>query len=122
MRNLLVISFCLLTLSMHAQVNRSANELARETTRDYITNKIFKQQSYRPLSYGEVKPWTDKRSLIAWTLDHSFEITHRQASGFVKAAESRRAYRFLFYLDKQMKVLRAEANSLIEENDGSKDR
>ncbi len=119
MRNLVLLSLSLLSLSFSvcAQVNRSANELARETTRDYIINKIFKQQGYRSRAYGELKPWTDKRSVISWTLDHSFEITHRQAAGFVKATDSKRAYKFLFYLDKQMKVLRAEANSLITENE-----
>ena len=121
MRNFVLLSLSLLTLSfsLSAQVNRSANELARETTRDYIANKIFRNQAYRALAYGELKPWADKRSVISWTLDHSFEITHHQAAGFVKAVESKRAYKVLFYLDKQMKVLRAEANSLIPGNEGN---
>ena len=92
-----------------AQINRSAKELACESTKDYIANKLFKGEPYKSISYGELKAWNDTRSEICWTISHEFEVTEANSSGFSKATSESKQYSFLFYLDKKMKVLRAES-------------
>lgn len=95
-----------------AQINRSATELARETTKDFVVKKLFPGQAYTPVSYGEAKPCTEKDDLeIEWMIEHKFEIS-RPASSFDKNTnELRKYYKFIFYLNKQMKVRRAESYS-----------
>jgi hypothetical protein len=95
-----------------AQINRSASELARETTKDFVVKKLFPGQVYNPVSYSEAKPYTEKDDLhIEWMIEHKFEIS-RSASSFDKNTDGlRKPYKFIFYLDKQMKVRRAESYS-----------
>lgn len=95
-----------------AQINRSATELARETTKNFVVNKIFAGQQYSPFSYGEIKPFKEKDNLdIEWVIEHRFEIS-RSVSSFDKNKEGvKKLYTFYFMLDKRMKVQRAEAFS-----------
>jgi hypothetical protein len=96
---------------LNAQINRSAKELASERTREYLVNKLFRNDAYKPVSYGELKAWNDTRSPISWTFEHVFEIKHTNKAGFEKPQELTTTYSFLFYLDRQMKILKAESFS-----------
>lgn len=110
MRTLLLFFLLAPTLAF-SQVNRSARELAQETTRDYIEKKLFKGQSYVPGKYGEVKPFKDKNDIqIEWIIDHEFDI-NRPPRSFDNEKGGRTSYHFLFYLDHQMKVKRASSYS-----------
>lgn len=75
MRIILLLLFACPLLAA-AQINRSARELARETTTDYIQSKAFKNQVYHAGTFGELvdlKP-TDKTSPLLWGIKHQFEI------------------------------------------------
>ena len=91
-----------------SQINRSANELAREKVQEYIVTKIFKGLSYKPLSYGELKPQKQPEVEIAWSMSHKFEILDSQFVANKKIAV-RKSYDFSFYLDKKLKVIAAES-------------
>ncbi|MGZ8557717.1 MAG: hypothetical protein ACXWWC_05270 [Chitinophagaceae bacterium] len=91
-----------------SQVNRSANELAREKVKDYIVTKIFKDMNYHPVSYGELQPQKQDHSETAWSISHKFEITDSQYLADKKIA-IRKPYFFSFYLDKKLKVLGAQS-------------
>ena len=109
MRTLLFLIF-LFPLLTSAQINRSANELAQETTRNYIQKKLFKGQTYTPISYGEIKSYKDKRDIeIEWMIEHRFEISKPPGSTDKKSEETNQPYKFIFFLDHQMKVKRAES-------------
>jgi hypothetical protein len=103
---LIALPFC-----AGAQINRSAKELASETTKAYLTDKIFKGKIYSPVSYGEIKPVNDPRSEISWTLDHKFKIEETD-TGWGKEEHLQKSYHFRFYLDSRMKVIRAESYSV----------
>jgi hypothetical protein len=94
-----------------AQINRSARELASESTKEYLTTKLFKGKSYSPGSYGEIKAVNDPRSEITWTLDHKFRIGETQ-KGWGKEEHLQKWYHFRFYLDSRMNVLKAESYSV----------
>lgn len=92
-----------------AQLNRSAKELAGETIQQYIVTKLFKNKEYKPVSYGELKTVGDNRSKIVWVLPHQFEIREGGEAPFEGSSKARQPYKFLFYMDEKMKVLKAEA-------------
>jgi hypothetical protein len=106
---MILFLFLALPFVAGAQINRSAKELACESTREYLVTKLFRGDAYKPGSYGELKAWNNPRSGIAWTLEHQFEVTETNSSGYQKASEVHKTYKFLFYLDKRMKVLKAES-------------
>jgi hypothetical protein len=108
MRILLLVMLVIPCL-LNAQINRSAKELASETTKEYVVNKLFRNDVYKPVSFGELKACNDTRSPISWTVEHVFEIKHTNKSGYEKPQELSTTYSFLFYLDKQMKILKAES-------------
>lgn len=107
MRYILVILLLHFFATAGAQLNRSANQLARESAREYVVNLLFKKHDYQPISFGTLKAWDDRSSVILWTLEHRFEIIHRQNSTYGKSTEARKLYDVVFYLDKRMKVLKA---------------
>jgi len=107
MRSLLLLVF-ILPFFAAAQINRSAKELASERIQLYVKNKLFKNKQYAPVSYGEIKQVGNKRSDIVWVLAHTFEITEGGQHSFERTAETRQPYKFLFYLDEKMNVLKAE--------------
>jgi hypothetical protein len=105
-----VVIFLLLIFPFvsNAQVNRSANELARERVAEYIVTKLFKDSVYRPRSFGQLKSRKQPQSEIAWSINHKFEIVDSQFVADKKVAVTR-PYYFSFYLDKKLKVLTAES-------------
>ncbi len=105
---LLLILLLGIPLYSSAQINRSANELAREKVQDYIVSKIFKDLLYQPILYGELKPQKQDHSEITWFISHQFEITDSQYVADKKIAV-RKPYFFSFYLDKKLKVLAAQS-------------
>lgn len=110
---ILLLAVLLLPIVMSAQINRSARELAAEAAQEYLVKKLFKDKSYQPLSFSDIRPWENVRSEISWTIDHKFEI---EESEFIngKKVTVRKPYHFLFFLDRRMKVLRAEGSPVEE--------
>ncbi len=102
---ILLMSF---PIYLKAQINRSANELAREKVKEYIVTKLFKEGSYHPVSYSELKESKQQQTDINWSIRHNFEIIDSQFVADKKIAV-RKPYSFAFYLDKKLKVLTAES-------------
>lgn len=92
---------------LHAQINRSAKELASEKIKEYIETKLFKNMPYKAVSYGDLKTYTQPHSEKAWVLEHNFEITETRLQADKKISVTK-PYHFFFYLDKRIKVLGAE--------------
>jgi hypothetical protein len=99
---LLAIPFC-----SDAQINRSANELACDRVKEYVKNMLFKNHTYKAVSYGQLKPLSKPNSHIVWTIEHTFEIEAPIFSD--NKISNPKSYNFSFYLDKRLKVLRAES-------------
>jgi hypothetical protein len=97
-----------LPLLATAQINRSAKELASEQVRDYIIHKLFRDQPYKSVSFGELSAHKENDSEIAWKIVHEFEIitVHKYSD---EKPSAPKPYKFLFYLDSKMRVLRAES-------------
>jgi len=93
---------------LEAQINRSASELAKENIQEYVTSKLFNGHQYQPLSYGELRSRDDKNQEIIWTITHKFEITETETHADKKIS-IQKPYNFIFYLDKKMKVRRADS-------------
>lgn len=105
---ILILVLLLVPLVHQAQVNRSANELARENVRTWLLSKMFKDQPYKPGEYGELKKIVSKNPGISWMILHWFEIEEPEIDPQTKA-HVQKPYKFAFYLDKQMTVVRAES-------------
>jgi hypothetical protein len=105
MRFILLITL-LLPVTLQAQINRSATELAKENIQEYITGKLFSGHQYQPVSYGELKSREDKNDDVVWAITHKFEITESEAHADKKVSVQK-PYVFIFFLDKKMKVRRA---------------
>lgn len=91
----------------YTQINRSASELAKENIQEYLKEKIFKNCSYQSISYGELTACKDNNVDIAWFIKHEFAIATDSLRG--EKAPGQKLYKFVFYLDDKMKVLRAES-------------
>jgi hypothetical protein len=102
---LILLSFPLFS---KGQINRSANELAREKVQEYIVTMIFKDLGYKPVSYGELKPHKQPHSEMAWSINHRFEIVDSQFVNDKRVAVIK-PYDFAFFLDKKLKVIGAES-------------
>jgi uncharacterized protein YukJ len=107
MRSFFLFLLMLPAFAADAQVNRSAKEFAGERIQEYITNKLFKNRQYKPVSYGELKSYTDKNSLVAWIMAHEFEVTEKKLNADGTSTVPV-LYKFFFYLDDKMKVVKAE--------------
>jgi hypothetical protein len=102
---LLLLSALFAPLAMSAQIDRSANELARENVQEYLVTKIFKDHSYKPGTYGKLKSRRVANNVeIAWSIEHWFEIEESVISSLAS-----KSYKFIFFLDRRMEVLRADA-------------
>ncbi len=103
----IVFLLSLLPVVVNAQINRSATELAKENIQEYIMEKIFNGRQYQPVSYGELKPRKEENPDIVWSIEHKFQIAETPTyTG--KKIPLQKPYKFMFYLDRKMKVLRAE--------------
>jgi len=102
--------FLILAISLpcflNAQINRSAKELAIENIQEYLVNKLFKDQPYKAVSFSDIKPAEESNKQISWTINHSFEIEETKIVADKKTA-LHKFYRFVFYLDSKMNVLKA---------------
>ena len=105
---ILLVFLLRLPVILNDQINRSANELARENVKDYIVTTIFKHLAYIPISYSELKSHQQPKMDIAWSMSHQFEIVDSQFVSDKKVAV-RKPYYFSFYLDKKLKVVAAES-------------
>lgn len=82
----------ILCSSIHAQINRSANEFARENVRNYIETFLFPGSTYKSVTQGELIP-RQTGGEVVWYLVQDFIATKKtgmQESG-----------KFIFYLDKK---------------------
>ena len=95
-----------------AQVNRSAREFATEKIEEYVQQKLFKNQPYKIISFGELKPYQDKRKEIFWMIDHQFEIVGSKKEEAKKNSKTQ-TYNFYFYLDEKMEVKKAETYFIV---------
>lgn len=109
MRRLLFLAMILPFIG-RAQINRSATELARENIRGYLMEKIFKDASYQPISYGELKPERAHNEDIKWTIVHKFTITEKEIEADKKTFVEK-PHDFIFYLNNKMEVIRARSYS-----------
>jgi hypothetical protein len=98
----------LLPAVLRAQINRSATELAKENIQEYVTSKLFNGHPYQPVSYGELKSREEKNQEAIWFITHKFEITETETHADKKISVQK-PYNFIFYLDKKLKVRRAES-------------
>ena len=107
-----VILFLLLLFPVivNAQINRSATEFAKENVEEYITTKLFKDGPYKPVSYGQLKSWVEKNSGVTCFIEHKFEITETETNAGKKISVQK-PYKFVFYFNEKMKVVRAESYS-----------
>jgi hypothetical protein len=92
---------------VNAQINRSATEFAKDNISEYITTKLFKGNLYKPVSYGELKFWAEKTSGITSIIEHKFEITEIESHNGKKES-IQKPYKFIFFFNEKMKVVRAE--------------
>ena len=93
-----------------AQFKRSATELAKDNIRDYVTQKLFKNPSYQPISFGEL---TDNRrgsSTFTSLIRHKFSVTEIESHESAKVPVQKE-YLFVFYFNDKMKVQMAESIS-----------
>ena len=104
---ILFFSFVSLPCFCAAQINRSANEVARESVGEYICQKLFKNLGYTAGQYGELHPKNDRETDVAWSITHQFEIMDSQYVSNKRIAV-RTTYNFSFYLDKKLKVIKAD--------------
>lgn len=104
---LLILLLIITPFFADAQVNRSANELACERVKEYIETRLFKDLTYKAVSYGQLKPHSQPHSPITWSIEHKFEIETPVFSN--NKTSTLKSYNFSFYLDKKLKVLRAES-------------
>ena len=105
----LLFSLILLPMFTSAQINRSARELASEQIQEYVTTKLFKDLSYKPVSLGQLKTFQDKRYPdIAWIIEHKFEVKESR-KGTDQKSVAPKEYVFQFYLDDKMKVVKADS-------------
>jgi hypothetical protein len=104
---LLILSLIIFPSFCAAQINRSANELACDRVKEYVQTMLFKNHTYKAVSYGQLKPFSKLNSHMVWTIEHTFEIAPSSFSD--TKAEHPKSYSFSFYLDKRLKVLRAES-------------
>lgn len=108
MRPLLIIAL-LAPFFSAAQINRSAREFASEKIGEYISGKLFKDMTYKPVSFGELKNNEESaHKEIIWSLEHRFVITDTLFEDG-KRQPVIHSYKFVFYLDRRMNVQRAES-------------
>jgi len=105
----LLFSLILLPMFTGAQINRSAKELASEQIQEYVTTKLFKDLSYKPVSFGQLKTFQDKKDPdVTWTIEHKFKVAEPRRLTDQKSVAPKE-YTFQFYLDDKMRVVKADS-------------
>src|SRR5689334_10575598 len=110
MRTLLFLLLAIPVMS-HAQFKRSATELAKDVIKDYLTQKLFKNLSYQPDSYGELIENRGGGPTFSSLIEHKFVIIDTESHGSNKMP-AQKEYFFVFYFNDKMKVQMAESISL----------
>jgi len=106
----MIFLFLVIPIMVHAQVNRSASLLAHENIQEYVRSKLFKDQPYNPNSFGDLKPQKEGHSETAWIMEHKFQVTEKVSKGPTQPVSTdNHAYWFFFFLDKKMRVVKAES-------------
>ena len=106
MRTMLFLLLLMPALS-NGQFKRSATELAKDNIRDYVTQKLFKNHSYQPISFGDLTMNKGGGSLFSSLIKHKFAISEMEAQGDMKVAVQKE-YLFVFYFNDKMRVQMAE--------------
>jgi len=109
MRTILFLLLVIPALSS-AQFKRSATELAKDVIKDYLTQKLFKNFSYQPVSYGELTANRGGGHTFSSFIEHKFVITDTESHANLKAPVQKE-YLFVFYFNDKMKVQMAESIS-----------
>ena len=109
MRTILFLLLLIPAVS-NAQFKRSATELAKDNIRDYLTQKVFKNLSYHPISFGELTENRGGGSKFSSLIEHKFAITGIESHENMKVPVQKE-YMFVFYFDDKMKVQMAESIS-----------
>jgi len=114
----LTLLLLLIGFQANSQLNRSALELARENAQDFLSSKIFKNKDYHPMTFSNLEPYKQYSPDISWVLEHRCEVGNEtHYSG--RDTTIYTTYKFVFYLDRKLKVFRAESfqgNLLAEED------
>ena len=107
-----IILFLLLLMPAvsNAQFKRSATELAKDNIRDYLTQKLFRDLSYQPISFGELTENRGGGSAFSSLIKHKFAITGIESHENMKVPVQKE-YLFVFYFNDKMKVQMAESIS-----------
>jgi hypothetical protein len=100
----------LLPVIANAQFKRSATELAKDRIKEYVTQKLFKDLSYQPGSFGQLTDSKSKDPEVTCFIRHKFLITEIQSHEDLKTPVQKE-YQFVFYFDERMKVTAAESVS-----------
>ena len=105
-----IILFLLLLIPAvsNAQFKRSATELAKDNIRDYVTQKLFRNLSYQPISFGELTTNAGGGSTFSSLIKHKFAITEIESHENMKVPVQKE-YLFVFYFNDKMKVQMAES-------------
>jgi len=106
MRTILFLLLLIPAVS-NAQFKRSATELAKDNIRDYVTQKLFKDLSYQPISFGELTTNRGGGSTFSSLIKHKFAITEIESHENMKVPVQKE-YLFVFYFNDKMKVQMAE--------------
>jgi hypothetical protein len=104
----MIFLLMLLPAVLNAQFKRSATELAKENIQEYLTGKLFKNQPYQAISYGELVARKEDDPSIVWSIEHKFAITEVEA-GVDKKTAVHKLHKFMFYFDNKMHVVRADS-------------
>ncbi len=105
----IILILLLLPFVTKAQLNRSATALAHENISEYIHTKIFKRAAYKPVFYGALIPIKEADPNVRWRIEHRFEIAPTQTNPDTTVAAELQLHNFIFYLDKRLEVVKAEA-------------
>jgi len=113
MRTILFLLLLIPAVS-NAQFKRSATELAKDNIRDYVTQKLFKNLSYKAISFGELTTNAGGGGTFSSLIKHKFTITQIESHESMRVPVQRE-YLFVFYFNDKMKVQMAE-NLISSEN------
>jgi hypothetical protein len=107
MKNIIFLLLLLPALGQ-AQFKRSATELAKENIEIYLTKKVFQHRLYEPISFEEINAVKKNDQDIEWSIVHTFLITENKMKD-EKLIPVQQSYKFVFYFNRKMEVVKAES-------------